>query len=420
MNLRKQLQVRTAIEGGLLESNGAISIVDIGGVEANVAKLISAFPENFLHCFAVKSNHEAFILRLLNACGMGAEVASPNELRFALAAGFEPDKMVFDAPVKTQREIEDALKRGIAFNIDNFQEFERVREFVASQKTLSTIGFRINPQIGSGSVALSSTATQTSKFGVGLKDEGNRQRLIEAYSTFPWFTGIHVHVGSVGCPLELIAQGIAETVRLVHAINDKAGFQQIKTIDIGGGLPVNFKSDLDDPDFETFAAVLKQYVPELFSGDFKVITEFGRAIVAKHALTIAKVEYTKVTGGRHIALTHAGVHNLMRVVFQPQAWERRVSVVCPNGSPSTAERVKQDVAGPCCFTGDIIAHERNLPLMKPDDYVVVHDTGAYCFSNHFQYNAMGRDPVYLWQNDERLVAVQLDEPRTSASMGKVS
>ena len=139
---------------------------------------------------------------------------------------------------------------------------------------------------------------------------------------------------------------------------------------------------------------LEKQVPELFTGKYQITTEFGRAIIAKNAFTLAKVEYTKVTGGRHIALTHAGAHNFMRMVFQPTDWARRISALDAHGRVKTGPPVEQDIAGPCCFAGDIIAHQRSLPLMEPGDYLLIHDTGAYCFSNHFMYNALTPDPVY--------------------------
>ena len=54
----------------------------------------------------------------------------------------------------------------------------------------------------------------------------------------------------------------------------------------------------------------------------------------------------------------------------------------------------QDVAGPCCFAGDLIGHERKLPLIEPGDYIMLHDTGAYYFSNPFFYNSLPASAVY--------------------------
>ena len=154
---------------------------------------------------------------------------------------------------KKPHEILQALKLGVAFNIDNFQEFERIVELSDNILDGAIIGFRINPQIGAGSVGLSSTATLTSKFGVGLRDQGNRDEVIAAYVSNPWLNSIHVHVGSIGCPLDLMAKGVAVTVQLAEEINHLIGNQQIMAIDIGGGLPVNFSSDENLPEFSDYA-----------------------------------------------------------------------------------------------------------------------------------------------------------------------
>lgn len=378
---------------GILTRHNAVSVVDYDALSKQVSKLQAAFPAHFLHTFAVKANYFLAVLNHLESCGMGAEVASPGELELAVKAGFEPAKIVFDAPAKSRPELERALDLGIAINIDNFQEFRRLVSLGGPRAGSGPVGFRLNPQIGGGSVALSSTATMTSKFGVGLSDPGNRQALIEAYQAHPWLTAVHVHVGSVGCPLELMADGVAAAVDLAEEINAATGRRQVTVIDMGGGLPVSFKQDADDPEFADYARVLKARVPALFDGRYRVMTEFGRAIVAKSAFTLGRVEYTKVMGGRHIALTHLGAHNAMRVVFQPKDWARRITALDENGQEKTGQSIAQDVAGPCCFAGDIIGHERALPLLEPDDYVLLHDTGAYCFSNHFGYNAMQPEPV---------------------------
>jgi len=395
----RQRQLLAAAKADLFQRHESFSVVDLDMLTQTVGKLQAAFPDHFLHTFAIKANFYLPVLRHLAKLGMGAEVAGPGELELALRSTFKPDKMVFDAPVKTMQEITRALELGMALNIDNFQELERIEQHSQAPLDDACIGFRINPQIGAGSVTLSSTATLTSKFGVGLEDKGNREKLIDAYMRNDWLNAIHVHVGSIGCSLELMAEGIAVTMKFVHEINKRAGFRKITTVDMGGGLPVSFLSDEDDPEFADYAAVLREKVPDLFSGEFKVMTEFGRSVVAKSAYSVARVEYTKNMGGRQIALTHAGAHNMMRIVFQPEVWARRVTALSPSGQARTGERIVQDIAGPCCFAGDIIAHQRPLPLLEPGDAVMVHDTGAYCFSNHFMYNALGSDPVYTCSRD---------------------
>ena len=102
-----------------------------------------------------------------------------------------------------------------------------------------------------------STATRTSKFGIALDDPGNRARILTAYRERPWLTCVHTHVGSQGCPLELIAGGIAKAAALAREINSAAGRRQVTTLDIGGGLPVNFESEDVTPSFAEYAAILR-------------------------------------------------------------------------------------------------------------------------------------------------------------------
>ena len=327
-------------------------------------------------------------LALVKEAGMGCEVASQGELEQALRAGFNPRQIVYDEPAKTEMVLQRILGSGIALNIDNFQEFERVKSIVREGASDSRIGFRINPQVGAGAITAMSTATQTSKFGIPLDDPGNREVLIDHYRNHPWLSSIHTHVGSQGCSLDLMIGGIRKVVDLAVEINTTVGSRQISVIDIGGGLPVNFDSDEVKPTFGDYAGELKKQIPELFSGDFIVKTEFGRSIFAKSGFIATRIEYTKNSGGRQIALSHAGVQIAARTVFMPDHWKLRLSVYDSTGQAKSGNEVVQDIAGPCCFAGDMIGTERNLPLIEPGDYVVLHDTGAYYFSNPYYYNSI--------------------------------
>lgn len=64
------------------------------------------------------------------------------------------------------------------------------------------------------------------------------------------------------------------------------------------------------------------------------------------------------------------------------------------GVEKHGEPVVQDVAGPCCFAGDLVARARPLPLLDAGDHVALLDTGAYYFSNHFAYNSLPRPAVH--------------------------
>ena len=395
MTVRYQQILQAAIRAGYLGDDQALAaFVDTTSLAGTITSLNRAFPDHFSHTFAAKANTMSSALALVKESGMGCEVASPGELEQAIRAGFKPVKIVYDEPAKTTAVLEKVLGHGISLNIDNFQEFERVQSLVRATGTRSRIGFRINPQVGSGRISAMSTATRTSKFGFALEDEGSRQAIIDCYTGNAWLTSLHTHVGSQGCSLELMTAGVRKLVDLAEEINAAIGDQQIEVIDIGGGLPVNFDSDEIKPAFADYASALRQQIPELFSGKYTVKTEFGRSIFAKNGFIASRIEYTKNSGGRQIAISHAGAQIATRTVFMPDAWKIRLSVFGPSGQEKKGREVAQDIAGPLCFAGDMIGSERMLPLIEPGDYVVLHDTGAYYFSNPFFYNALAAPAVY--------------------------
>ena len=389
-----------------------IALLDVPGIKASAAELRAAFDAvtapgtPVLHAFAVKATPLVPVLRLLHEHGIGAEVASPGELALARAAGVPPRDTVLDSPAKTPAELREALALGIAVNADNPQELDRIDGLVrdlpdgpsggqaGSSHPRSPLGIRVNPQVGGGSIEALSTATATSKFGVGLRDEGARKWIVQAYADRPWLTRLHAHTGSQGIPLSLMARGIAETYALAEEINRRVGRQQIDTIDIGGGLPVNFGSEVTTPTYAQYARLLAEAVPGLFDGRYGLVTEFGRSLLAKHGTVVARVEYAKSAGGRPVAVTHAGVQIATRTVYAPGSWPLRIAAYDALGRPKAGPDVVQDIAGPACFAGDLLAEARALPLLEQGDYAAALDTGAYYFAHHYAYNSLARPGIY--------------------------
>ena len=403
---RREQAVRAAVEQGLIGTGEPVTgLLDVDGIRESAAELHRAFDgitapgTPVLHAFAVKAGSLVPVLRLLAAEGLGCEVASPGELALARSAGVPASRTVLDSPAKTTAELREALGLGIAVNADNPQELERIDALVRDEPAPAPIGLRVNPQVGAGSIEALSTATATSKFGVALRDEGARAWVVRAYLDRPWMTRLHAHVGSQGVALERMADGVRETYELAEEINAAAGRQQIDTLNIGGGLPVNFTSDATTPTFHDYARVLRDTVPGLLDGRYGLITEFGRSLLAKHGLVLARVEYAKSAGGRPIAVTHAGAQLATRTVYAPESWPIRVACFDAAGHPKQGPPVVQDVAGPCCFAGDLVAEARELPLLEAGDLAALLDTGAYYFSHHFAYNSLPRPAVHGFTAD---------------------
>ena len=216
-----------------------------------------------------------------------------------------------------------------------------------------------------------------------------------------------MHVGSQGCPLDLLVEGARAVLHLAQEINAYVGSRQVRVLDLGGGLPVDYASDAPDaavPERLTmarYARALREKVPEAFDETrWTLLTEFGRFVHAKCGLMLSTIEYVKSAGGRRIATVHCGADLFLRTCYQPEAWPHRVSAWGADGcflDPDAAECDTWDVVGPLCFRGDIIAAARKLPAsLAAGCAIAVHDAGAYTLAMFSKYNSRLAPPVYGW------------------------
>jgi diaminopimelate decarboxylase len=378
-----------AIRAGLLGDDAPTALFyDLDAFRGRLSALSRAMPQA-LHAVAVKACPLPALLRVAVAEGFGLEVASEGELALAHHLGTPPDRVVFDSPAKTRPEIALALSRGVRLNIDNLQELGRVAEAMASDPAPrpASVGLRVNPEVQGARIAGSFTAGRGSKFGIPMG--AHRQAILDAFAAYPWLDGLHVHVGSQGVPLSLLIEGVGRVVDLARELSDRG--KPLRAFDIGGGLPVRYRPEDTAPDFAEYADRLRQGLPDLFAGPWKLITEFGRATFAACGFAASRVEYTRPDG---IAVIHLGADAFVRTALRPEEWFHEVEVFDPEGRPKSGPLTEWSIAGPLCFSGDFVARQRLLPPIEPGDVIAIRDTGAYTLSMWSRYNSRLAPAVY--------------------------
>jgi len=184
------------------ELDNSVIVHDLVRLRKRLATLTAAFPARTLHAIAIKANPLVEILRVCVQSGSGLEAASIEEVYLAIEAGCPPERIIFDSPAKTRAEIIESLQRGIHLNVDNFDELSRIDDAISDSSTTSTIGLRINPEVIGGTISTTNVGSAGSKFGISISD--HRQRIIDAFRKHDWLVGLHVHVGSQGCDLNLL------------------------------------------------------------------------------------------------------------------------------------------------------------------------------------------------------------------------
>jgi diaminopimelate decarboxylase len=382
--------LRLALSNGLIRDEDTLVMFhDLSFLEERIHMLNSLFPLHTLHAVAIKANPVMRIMGFLRGLGTGAEVASLPELKIALKAGYPAEKIVFDSPVKTLQDLEFALAVGVHINVDSLAELERIAALKQKTVSVSTIGIRVNPQVGTGTILESSVAGEYSKFGIPFRTK--KKQLRDAFLSYPWITGVHLHVGSQGCSMDLLLSGIGVLYDFVNGINDerkRSGLQPVSIFDIGGGFPVSYRNDEVPPSMKEYATAIKKRYPLLFTSHFSLITEFGRWVHVNAGWTLSRVEYVKHDPGINTAMIHAGADLFLRECLNPESWPHEYSVVDRTGNLKPGiDPTPYNLAGPLCFSGDILAQNITLPVVEEGDYIVIHDTGGYTFSMWSRYNS---------------------------------
>ncbi|MEE9441885.1 MAG: diaminopimelate decarboxylase [candidate division Zixibacteria bacterium] len=381
---------RSITENFFSANDNSVIFYDLEILRAKIEEVKHAFPTNALHAIAIKANPLSKILNRISKWGMGAEAASLPELYLAQKAGFPPHKIVFDSPAKTVPELEYALREGVYINADSFEELKRIDELLKKVDSMSKIGIRLNPQAGAGAIVSSSTAGEYSKFGIPVIEF--RDRIIESFINYAWLYGVHIHIGSQGCSGEMLLKGAEILKDFINEVNTvlakKDPKRHISTIDIGGGLPVKYKANDISLPVTDYAGGLRGIFEHIENSEFKLITEFGRYVYANSGFVASRVEYVKSSSGIKTAIIHVGADLLLRRCYRPDDWYHEISVLDSMGKPKTENnKQKYNIAGPLCFSGDMLASDIELPIIEPRDIIVIHDTGAYTVSMWSRYNS---------------------------------
>jgi diaminopimelate decarboxylase len=363
---------------------------------ATLTRHFRVFSEAFagldtLVCYAMKANSNQAVLKTLGKLGAGADVVSEGEMRRALAAGIPADKILFSGVGKTAREMDFALQAGIlCFNVESEPELELLSARAVALGRTAPVSLRINPDVDAKTHKKISTGKAENKFGIP------RQRAGEVYrraAELPGIrvTGIDMHIGSQITELQPFDDAFALLADLVDML--RADGHAIDHVDLGGGLGIPYRADNNPPPLpDAYAAVARKHVSKL---GLKVMFEPGRMIVGNAGILVAEVVYVKEGDAKNFLIVDAAMNDLIRPTLYDAFHDIR-PVVQP--APD-APRLKVDVVGPVCETGDYLGLDRDLPRLKAGDLIAVGTAGAYGAVQAGTYNSRLLVPEVLVDGD---------------------
>ena len=216
-----------------IADNNLFAVLDETPVNAifldNFINNIKMFKDVFAHfnmCdnifFSCKANKSYALLQTASEKGCGIEVASYYELIDALKYA---KRIIASGPAKDNKYLKCAIENEVIISVDDIEELKDIKEIGKETKIL----LRLSDLLGI-----------TSRFGVNISQIDECLKIIG--NSKMQLIGFSFHINNYN-----LDDRVKAIMQIIDIANDKK--KDIKYIDIGGGLPVNYCTEEDFNNF---------------------------------------------------------------------------------------------------------------------------------------------------------------------------
>jgi len=339
-----------------------------------------------LVCYAMKANSNQAVVRTLARLGAGADVVSGGELKRARTAGIPADKIMFSGIGKTEAELALAVDEGIlCVNVESEPELELLSSIAASKGRTANVSVRVNPDIDAKTHHKIATGKAENKFGIPIS------RAREVYTHAGMLKGLKVagvdmHIGSQITELDPFGNAFALLAEFVRALRTDG--HTISHVDLGGGLGIPYRDDDEPPPHpRAYAEVVKRATRDL---DCRLIFEPGRLLVGNAGILVTRVLFVKHGEAKNFVVVDAAMNDLVRPTLYDAHHE-----IWPVTQASSSRRIRADVVGPVCESGDFLAVNRDMVEPASGALLAVMSAGAYGAVQAGTYNTRALVPEVL-------------------------
>lgn len=344
-----------------------------------VAKVIEKYP--YTANYSVKANTNIHILKLALEEGNNCDAMSVGEIMMLQKAGFPTDRIFFVPNNVSKEELQFAIDNGVMTSLDSLEQLE----LYGSLNRGGECAVRINPGVGAGHHEKVITAGKKTKFGIAEEDIDQIFEICKKYDLK--IAGINQHIGSGYMDPEPYLKAVTNLLRIA------VRFEGLKFIDFGGGYGIPYHKLDDEAEFpmesfkERLVPILDEFVEKYgYAPLFK--SEPGRFCVAEGSVILGRVHAVKQNAGKKYAGTDIG----MNVLVRPSMYDSWHDIeILRDGKVVPRKDMEEiTVTGNICESGDLLAKDRELPVIQSGDLACVLDTGAYGYSMCSTYNSRPR------------------------------
>ena len=196
-----------------------------------------------------------------------------------------------------------------------------------------------------------------------------------------------MHIGSQITDLDPFDDAFALLAEFVRTL--RADGHTISHVDLGGGLGIPYRDDNEPPPHpDDYAKMVKRATRDL---DCRLIFEPGRLIVGNAGILVTRVLFVKRGEAKNFVVVDAAMNDLIRPTLYDAHHE-----IWPVAEPAASgRRIRADVVGPVCESGDFLALDRELAEPAAGDLLAVMSAGAYGAVQAGTYNTRPLVPEVL-------------------------
>ncbi len=359
-----------------------VYVYDSEKIASQYQRLIDAFEgvSDLRINYAAKALSNVSILKFMRQLDSGLDTVSIQEVRLGLAAGFEPQAIIYTPNGVSLNEIEEVAKMGVQINIDNLSLLEQF----GTRHPKTPVCIRINPHVMAGGNDNISVGHIDSKFGISIHQIPHLLRIVE--NTAMNINGIHMHTGSDILDIDVF-------LHAAEILFDTAKhFKALEFLDFGSGFKVPYHNNDIETNIEELGEKLSARFTEFcleYGSELQLIFEPGKFLVSQAGHFITQVNVVKQTTSTVFAQVDSGFNHLIRpMLYGSHHHIENLS------NPSGKERF-YSVVGYICET-DPFGSNRKIAEITEGDLLVFRNCGAYCFSMASNYNSRYRPAEVLW------------------------
>jgi ornithine decarboxylase len=339
--------------------------------------------------YAVKSNPDPMILKILTSLGCGADCASKTEIVSAMDC-LQPEDIIYANPCKEITHIQFARSHDVdLLTFDSETELHKIK--IHHPKAKLILRIKVDDS--------SSRCKFSVKFGCEEDNIAGILNLIKVLELN--LVGVSFHVGSGCSSVGSFSKAISDA-RKVFDMSLKMNNKHLSILDIGGGFP-GFETECGIT-FQDIAKEIRESFETSF-GDIKdnieVMAEPGRFFsTISHTLVFNIIGIKKKNDKENNQVKYQyTINEGIYGSFSAVMFDYAKPIIKPFNERDEEELYQSTVFGPTCDSLDKITESAMLPEMAVGDWCFVENFGAYTRASSTSFNGFRPGQVYYIQHN---------------------